>query len=69
MAKNWDTPEYRAYEARELNNIVRENWGHVNISVCEGRGNGRVFEYLEGKIDWEQLTPAEKQEWQRIQPR
>jgi len=63
------TPEYLAHEERELGNIMRENWGHVNTSVCEGQGNGRVFEYLEGRITWDELTLAEKQEWKRIQPK
>ena len=70
MARNsWDTQEYRAHEARELDRLERQiTWPLGSQGVCEGRGNGRVFEYMEGKIDWDQLTPAEKQEWQRIQP-
>lgn len=71
MAKNsWDTPEYRAHEARELDKLESQiTWPLGSQGVCEGQDTGRVFEYLEGKIGWNQLTPAEKQVWQWIQPR
>lgn len=68
MARQISDSERRAVDAA-VDAIARQiTWPLGSQGVCEGRGNGRIFEYMEGRIDWNQLTPAEKQEWQRIQP-
>lgn len=48
---------------------VEITWPLGSQGVAAGKGDGELFKYLDGKIEWNQLSPESKELWKQIQPK